>query len=658
MLSVLKRFRNLISFFIVFLFLMIPGFGTSSARGVEKAKWSIFIYLCGTDLETYSSHGTNNLNQLLGLEIPDDVNIIVTTGGTEEWNIEGIDPNKLQRFQIKSGELVLLEEEQLENMGDSRTLSDFLTWGVNKFPAEKNMVVLWNHGDGSVNGVIFDQIYDDNLTLSELGNALKTTNFKFDIIGFDTCLAANLETASQVKDYGTYMIASQEIEPGEGWDYATWGGAICENPDISPFDLSKVVADSFFANEVDKTFDGNVTFSIIDLNKITKVEESFDKLALELSKSLTDLDKLRSVYAALEKAETYGASSMIEGFSGMKDLGHFVRNAEHVIGEVAVNTYNTIDDAVVYNLSGDAHPNASGISFYANFADSRENYNQYSYGSKSAEYLAFLDAVSHVWTAPDWVYEKTERIRDLNFKDYILQYTSEIKDNNTFSVTVSNAKDSIYKVYPRLSIDGEDGGYIRYDVKLDIESSEDGSVFEAQFTGKTLTINGIPIFAETVTASDDHIIYAIPIELNGETTSLRVKYDSNSKKYEVLGAWKGLIYDDMVSSRVFKEVKDGDVIAPLLPRFYYDEKIVPLYYKSPETVVVAGELEFSEQSLPDGEYDFLFNIVNILGRNYSTDIVSVRIKDGEIDKFEFPGRGTSQELNSEEGNNESDEVAA
>ncbi len=109
----------------------VLGFGILSASGAEKAKWSVFIYMCGTNLESLDdvSNGTDNLKALLALDIPDNVNIVVTTGGTKEWEMEGIDPSKLQRFIIKLGKLELLEEYILQNMGESSTLSDFLLGG-------------------------------------------------------------------------------------------------------------------------------------------------------------------------------------------------------------------------------------------------------------------------------------------------------------------------------------------------------------------------------------------------------------------------------------------------------------------------------------------------------------------------------------------------
>jgi hypothetical protein len=37
---------------------------------------------------------------------------------------------------------------------------------------------------------------------------------------------ATIETASMLVPYADYMVASEELEPGTGWDYNAWLSAI------------------------------------------------------------------------------------------------------------------------------------------------------------------------------------------------------------------------------------------------------------------------------------------------------------------------------------------------------------------------------------------------------------------------------------------------
>jgi hypothetical protein len=47
---------------------------------------------------------------------------------------------------------------------------------------------------------------------------------KLDIIGFDACLMAMYEVGSTLAPYAHYLLASELLEPGHGWDYASLAG--------------------------------------------------------------------------------------------------------------------------------------------------------------------------------------------------------------------------------------------------------------------------------------------------------------------------------------------------------------------------------------------------------------------------------------------------
>ena len=73
----------------------------------------------------------------------------------------------------------------------------------------------------------------------------KNGGVKFDIIGFDACLMATLETALVAEQYGDYLIASEAVEPGTGWYYTNWLSALSENPAIDSLDLGKQIIDDY-----------------------------------------------------------------------------------------------------------------------------------------------------------------------------------------------------------------------------------------------------------------------------------------------------------------------------------------------------------------------------------------------------------------------------
>ena len=57
---------------------------------------------------------------------------------------------------------------------------------------------------------------------------------KVDILAFDACLMQMLEVSYAVKDHVDIMLASEDIEPGEGWAYYESMAPIAANPEMGP----------------------------------------------------------------------------------------------------------------------------------------------------------------------------------------------------------------------------------------------------------------------------------------------------------------------------------------------------------------------------------------------------------------------------------------
>ena len=84
------------------------------------------------------------------------------------------------------------------------------------------------------------------------------------MIGFDACLMATYETASTLQTLADRMVASQELEPGYGWDYtaletAARGGSV---DDVAASILKAYDEQSLSEGE------SQVTLSEIDLTKM------------------------------------------------------------------------------------------------------------------------------------------------------------------------------------------------------------------------------------------------------------------------------------------------------------------------------------------------------------------------------------------------------
>ncbi|NCB32192.1 MAG: hypothetical protein EOM66_12400, partial [Clostridia bacterium] len=182
--------------------------------------WTLLLYLCGTDLESEGGYCTTNLVEAAQVALPENIQVVFQTGGTKDWQLDFVDNSYLERYRLQDeGDVVLLEQVKRASMGKQSTLENFLKFGVEHYPADKYGVIFWNHG-GGMSGAEFDELYDaDSLTLDELNGAFNAVDTQFEFIGFDACLMATLECAMNLSDNAKYLIASEEVEPGTGWDY-------------------------------------------------------------------------------------------------------------------------------------------------------------------------------------------------------------------------------------------------------------------------------------------------------------------------------------------------------------------------------------------------------------------------------------------------------
>ncbi|MBR0509200.1 MAG: hypothetical protein IJJ85_03705 [Clostridia bacterium] len=138
---------------------------------------TLMVYLCGTDLESKSGMATNDLKEMAAASLSDKVNVIIYTGGCKNWKIGGISNTGNQIYQMqKGGQLKLLEKNRgSAAMTRPDTLTDFISYCKQNFPADRNELILWDHGGGTVSGFGYDEREKSagSMTLPSIANAVK-----------------------------------------------------------------------------------------------------------------------------------------------------------------------------------------------------------------------------------------------------------------------------------------------------------------------------------------------------------------------------------------------------------------------------------------------------------------------------------------------------
>lgn len=119
-------------------------------------------------------------------------------------------------------------------MDDPAHLAAFINESKQRFPADKYVLIFWNHGDyfglDDDANKTFDSttraiLKDDNiegspwLSIYDTEKAIKSTGGKLDLIYMDLCMNGMAEVAYQLKDCAKYMMAAATITPGIGGDY-------------------------------------------------------------------------------------------------------------------------------------------------------------------------------------------------------------------------------------------------------------------------------------------------------------------------------------------------------------------------------------------------------------------------------------------------------
>lgn len=343
----------------------------------EKRAWTFLVYVdADNNLE---EPGLLDVNEMEAAGKSDQVYVAIQIDRVSgETSADGNWTNT-RRYEIsgdnntnKIGSKLVSELGEL-NMGDAKTLTDFLTWGVTNYPAEHYAVVLWDHGAGWY-GVAFDDTGDgDGLTLPELdtafSTALKQTGLsKFDIIGFDACLMGQLDVYQKVAPYANYAVGSEELVPGLGWDYEAILKNLYDDPSMSAEEWAQLMVSDFIHFYTKIEPDDYVTMSAIDLGKLPTLTNAINKMstAIQADPSFT----VSSVGDARGGAEGYALIYPEDAaYYASIDLWHFAsilsqRSPDDTLTAAAKDVMNAVKEVVVSADHGSGFSQANGISVY------------------------------------------------------------------------------------------------------------------------------------------------------------------------------------------------------------------------------------------------------------------------------------------------------
>ena len=229
------------------------------APAVEKARpdkeWTIMVFVnAKNNLERY---GLKDMNEMEMVGSGDKYNVVVELARIAGYDSSEGDWKTSRRYLVQKDNDTnnvtspVVEELPSVDMGDYKHLVDFVKWSKARYPAKKYMLVVWNHGAGWIKGadprtkgISYDDETKNHITTPQLGLALKEMG-GVDVYGSDACLMQMAEVVYEMKDYVTYIVGSEETEPGDGYTYNDFLAPVFAKQNMGPAVMAKVAVDAY-----------------------------------------------------------------------------------------------------------------------------------------------------------------------------------------------------------------------------------------------------------------------------------------------------------------------------------------------------------------------------------------------------------------------------
>jgi hypothetical protein len=456
------------------------------------------------------------------------------------------------------------------NMADGGSLVDFVQWSVANFPADKYVLILSDHGMGwpggwsdpnpggsDSNRAPLASRLGENIYLNELDQALSQSRQiagidKFEIIGMDACLMAQLETMAALQPHARYAVASEETEPSLGWAYASFLGDLVTNPDMDGAQLSQLIVQSYIADDqritdpaaradflqqgsgsplggifgyntssadqVAAQLEQNITISAVYLETLPTLMESMNNFAY----TLQDEDQ-KLVAEARSYAQSYTSIFGRQVPPAYIDLGHFALLLAHNtsnprVKQAAEQLVTDLQNTVIAERHGTGKKGSMGLAIY--FPNSTL-YSSPLAGPQSYTAIASKFASESLWD--DFLaYHYIDQSFEPQTREPVVPAAgSPIRAPGQGNITVSEITKSSDEAAPnqpvRLSVDisGENVGYIYLFVGYVDAASNSIAVLDTDYleSPDTRELNGVyyPVWSNDFTMSFnwDPIVFAI-----------------------------------------------------------------------------------------------------------------------------------------------------
>jgi len=465
----------------------------------KTSRYTLMVYMIGSNLESGLGAASEDIGEMLASGVDfGKTNVVVYTGGSRRWNSDiPADHNNVLDLSLGEGERIVAQTAGSANMGDAATLTSFLDFCSEHYPADHMALVFWDHGGGPLWGFGVDEVNGgDGLLLSELREAMEASPFgnkdsagdgdasvshKLDWVGFDACLMGSLESAALWSNYASMMVASEEVEPGDGWN---WSYLQALNQTTDAKDVTKAILDGYDAHykEIANTYSNpDVTLAAYDLSQVDAVVDALDGLA-----GVLNADVEKGSYGAVNRArhdtKAFGLSAVSSRAAAydLVDLVDLAQNLEKTHGKEAKALARATQKLVVSNVGNVSAAHGVSLYFPGENRELFETYDEMGRASSQEERTVDegggsrgLDMLSD--TYDEFVDKYTGEWLESTKVDWKLAEPQQGEDGPTLKLTDEQV-DSFVSASYTLMRESEPGRYFVITSDVEVPLSDDGAV--------------------------------------------------------------------------------------------------------------------------------------------------------------------------------------
>ena len=647
----------------------------------------VLTYVIGSNLEDKGGMASLNIRQMIeATKQGDGVTFIMQAGGSGRWFTKGIKNETVARYEIKGGELAMAEDvSDYTCMSEEAALTDFLTWAKEKYPADRYMLVFWDHGGGVFMGYGQDYLNkredgESTMSINEIISAIGKSGIKFDMVGFDACLMQDIEVAAALEPYADYYLASEEVEGGCGWYYVSPFGKLAKDPTMPTEDFAVDLISCFDQLNTLIAGGNTDTMSTLSLVDTSMAKPAYSKLSTLFVKADDAIRNSKKDFAdvAIAGHDAYAFHNNIQ--IDLIDFLSVLKNADYDNTIAADDEIEEIIDSVrasvLYrNKNSAVGINGEAIAFpYKYMFGYTETRNHLASLGNDNEVRLFDDTFSIIAAQNKKAMEKDEYISnavietlasssstDEIFDNFVMQmqdYTQEkwyIKgfedyDNSEALVDIPlkeegdgysiALEDSIWEIIAdcKTNLYQVENDGMRYLGSRHFGKTDSGNHPMVGVTGNWIYIGGelVCYNADPVKKTEEGYVYngRVKAKLSGEDIILYIQWNPVKNEGDVPTEGTIIGYDNSFSGAVgtildqkgFGQLEAGDTLQFVFDRYTEEGKLLSSKAEGrPVVVPASGSPKVENRQVKDGDYLIGGVLTDVYQRKMTSETVNVHI---------------------------------